>query len=166
MKKPFVELIAAVADNGVIGSKGRLPWHLPKDLRHFKVTTMGAPMIMGRKTFESLPALLPGRAHIVLTNDGAWWREGVKVVHSLEEALEAVEGPRVSVIGGGEIYREFLRYADRIFLTEVHLEPEGDARFPHLEENEWITVRGMREPAEGKYPAHTFVIKSRRPEGG
>lgn len=162
MTKPEVQIVVAVADNGVIGHKGKLPWHLPKDLRHFKATTMGAPMIMGRKTFESLPALLPGRKHIVLTNDGAWWRNGIEVVHSVEEALERVDAPKVSIIGGGEIYREFLPYTDRIFLTEVHLEPEGDAYFPELHENEWITVRGGREPAEGQYPAHTFLIKSRR----
>ena len=117
MIRPTIEIVVARADNGVIGKDGRLPWHLPADLRHFKITTMGAPMIMGRKTFEGLPGLLPRREHIVLTRDKSWSAEGVKTARSRDEALALAAGDRVSIIGGAEIYREFLPITDRIHLT-------------------------------------------------
>lgn len=159
---PRVEIVVAVADNGVIGREGRLPWHLPADLRHFRITTMGAPMIMGRRTFESLPGVLPGREHIVLTRDRGWRRDGIKVAHSPEEALALAGSDRVSVIGGAEIYRAFLPLADRIHLTEVHVAPEGDTNFPQLNTREWNIARGARQPAEGEHPAHSFVLMERR----
>jgi dihydrofolate reductase len=162
MIRPRIELIVARADNGVIGKDGAMPWHLPADLRHFKVTTMGAPMIMGRKTFESLPGLLPSREHIVLTRDSRWTRKGAIVVHSREEALARAAGDRASVIGGAEIYREFLPLADRIHLTEVHVSPEGDTVFPQLNQIEWDARRGNRQGAEGDAPAHTFVTLTRK----
>nr|AIA10581.1 dihydrofolate reductase [uncultured bacterium] len=166
MIKPTVELVVARADNGVIGKDGTLPWHLPSDLRHFKIQTMGAPMIMGRKTFESLPKVLPGREHIVLTRDPAWKAEGVKVARSRDEALALAAGDRVSIIGGAEIYREFLPIADRIHLTEVHLSPDGDTWFPQLNGREWSVRRGDEVPAEGDRPAHTFVTLTRRAIAG
>ena len=162
MRPPRVELVVARADNGVIGHEGKLPWHLPADLKHFKITTMGAPMIMGRKTYESLPGLLPGREHIVLTHDKEWKADGVKVAHSLEEALSLAAGDRVSVVGGAEIYREFLPLAERIHLTEVHIAPEGDTWFPQFNWRDWNIARGRREPAEGERPAHTFLLMERR----
>ena len=161
MNRPRVEIVVARADNGVIGHEGRLPWHLPSDLMHFKIATMGAPMIMGRKTFESLPGLLPGREHIVLTRDPAWKRKGVSVAHSRDEALALAAGERVSVIGGAEIYREFLPVTDRIHLTEVHLSPDGDTFFPQLNNRSWSMWRAERAPADGEAPAHTFVILNR-----
>ena len=122
--------MVARADNGVIGKDGGLPWHLPEDLRRFKALTMGTPMIMGRKTFESLPKLLPGRRHIVITRDPNWRAEGAEVVHDAEQALAlAGEGP-VSIIGGAEIFRLFAGRADRIELTEVHGQIEGDTILP------------------------------------
>lgn len=163
LRHPRVELIVARADNGVIGRDGRLPWHLPADLRQFKITTMGAPMIMGRKTFDSLPGLLPGREHIVITRDSGWQAEGVKVAHSRDEALALASGAeRVSVIGGAEIYREFLPLAERIHLTEVHLTAEGDTFFPQLNSRDWNVARGRREEAQGDAPAHTFILMERR----
>ncbi len=164
MNRPRVEIVVARADNGVIGHEGRLPWHLPSDLMHFKITTMGAPMFMGRKTFESLPRVLPGREHIVLTRDPAWKRKGVGVAHSRDEALALAAGERVSVIGGAEIYREFLQVTDRIHLTEIHLSPDGDTFFPQLNGVEWSIQRGRQESAEGDRPAHTFVILTRKPQ--
>jgi len=123
-----IVLVVARAANGVIGREGRLPWHLPDDLRHFKRATMGSAMIMGRRTFESLPGLLPGRRHIVITRDRGWNAQGAETAHGPEEAL-ALAGPgRISVIGGAEIFATFLPIADRIELTEVHADVEGDTR--------------------------------------
>ena len=163
VRNPRVELIVARADNNVIGHQGRLPWHLPADLRQFKITTMGAPMIMGRKTFDSLPGLLPGREHIVISRDPNWQGDGVKVAHSRQEALDLAAGAdRVSVIGGAEIYREFMPIAERIHLTEVHIAPDGDTFFPQLNSRDWNVARGRREPAQGEHPAHTFILMERK----
>ncbi len=163
LRHPRVELIVARADNGGIGQSGKLPWHLPADLRQFKITTMGAPMIMGRKTFESLPGLLPGREHIVLTRDPDWHNDGAKVAHSRDEALELAAGcDRVSVIGGAEIYRLFMPLAERIHLTEVHIVPEVDTFFPQLNSRDWNVARGRRQEAQGEYPAHTFILMERK----
>lgn len=163
MNRPRVEIVVARADNGVIGKGGTLPWRLPADLRQFKITTMGAPMIMGRKTFDSLPGLLPGREHIVLTRHPGWRGERVRIAHSLDEALDFAAGDRVSVIGGAEIYRMFLPITDRIHLTEVHVSPEGDTFFPQLNGQEWSVRRGDCVPTQGDHPAHTFVTLTRKP---
>jgi dihydrofolate reductase len=163
LTRPSVEIVVARADNGVIGANGTLPWRLPKDMRHFKAVTLGAPMIMGRKTFESLPGILPGRRHIVLTRDPAWARDGVDVAHSVEEALGLADGERVSIIGGAEIYRLFLPIADKIHLTEVHLEPAGDTVFPALDAAVWHHPDiPERWPAEGGLPAFRFTTLVRR----
>ena len=163
LPNPRVEIVVARADNGVIGHQGRLPWHLPADLRQFKITTMGAPMIMGRKTFDSLPGLLPGREHIVVTRDKGWKADGVKVAHSRDEALQLAAGAeRVSVIGGAEIYHEFMPLTERIHLTEVHVAPEGDTFFPQLNSRDWNVARGHRQPANGDAPAHTFILMERK----
>jgi dihydrofolate reductase len=163
LTRPSIEIVVARADNCVIGIGGKLPWRLPKDLRHFKAVTSGAPMIMGRKTFISLPGILPGRRHIVLTHDGAWRREGIEIAHSIEEALDLVDGDRVSIIGGAEIYRQFLPITDKIHLTEVHLEPEGDTFFPELDPAVWRPIcLPDRWPAEGGFPAHRFTTLQRR----
>src|ERR1700754_1028743 len=119
----------ARADNGVVGRDGKLPWHLPADLKRFKAQTMGRAMIMGRKTFESFPAPLPGRRHIVLTRDRDWSAEGAEVAHTPDEAL-ALAGNDAAVIGGAEVFALFLDRADRIELTEVHAAPDGDAVVP------------------------------------
>lgn len=140
-----------------------MPWHIPADLRHFKQVTKGRPMIMGRKTFDSLPGLLPGRRHIVLTRDTAWEEEGAEVVHSVEAALKAANGPHVCVIGGAEIYRLFLPIADRIELTEIDAEPAGDTQMPAFDADEWREIARENHAAEGNIPRHDFVTLVRRP---
>ena len=163
MDRPEIVLVVAVADNGVIGSEGTMPWHLPADLRRFKALTMGKPMIMGRKTFESLPGLLPGRRHIVLTRDPAWSEEGAEVAHSPEAAIALANAPHIAVIGGAEIYRQFLPHADRIEWTEVMAEPEGDTRFPDFDRSQWIETAREEHPADGRAPGFAFVTLLRKP---
>jgi dihydrofolate reductase len=159
---PEIILIVARATNGVIGRDGALPWHLPADLRRFKQLTTGAPMIMGRKTFDSLPGLLPDRRHIVLTSNPDWAEDGAEVVHSVEAALRAANAPRVSVIGGAEIYALFLPHADRIEMTDVHGTFVGDTSFPEVDLHIWHEVARTPHPAEGNRPAHDFVTLQRR----
>ena len=163
MNRSEVFLVVAVADNGVIGAQGALPWHISTDLRRFKALTIGQPMVMGRKTFESLPGLLPGRRHIVLTRDQDWDEEGAEVVHSLEDALNLANSPHIAVVGGADIFRLFLHRADRIELTEVHLEPEGDTRFPAFDRGAWYESFREHHPADGKVPAFDFVTLLRKP---
>ncbi|MFD1610398.1 dihydrofolate reductase [Sphingomonas tabacisoli] len=146
--KPEIVFVIARAENGVIGRNGDLPWRIPEDLRRFKALTMGAPMIMGRKTFESLPRLLPGRRHIVLTR-GDWWAEGAEVAHTVEEALALADRPRVSIVGGADIFRLFEPLADRIELTEVRGNVEGDTVVPPF--------AGWREKAREDHDGYSFV---------
>lgn len=157
MNHPEVTLVIARATNGVIGADGRLPWRLPNDLRRFKQLTMGSPMIMGRKTFDSLPGLLPDRRHVVLTRDEIWSEEGAEPVYSVEEALRTANAPRVSVIGGAEIFRLFLPHADRIELTEVKLEPTGDAQIDYPSGDKWHETGRIENPATDGRPAHDFI---------
>ncbi len=145
----------------MIGVDGRLPWHLPADLKRFKAQTMGKPMIMGRKTFESFPSPLPGRRHIVLTRDSAWRRDGAEVATSVEDALALASGGDIAVIGGAEIFALFLPLAQRIELTEVHLSPDGDATVPPFGP-EWRETAREDHPADGDRPAHSFVMLERR----
>lgn len=145
----------------MIGVDGRLPWHLPADLRRFKAQTMGKPMIMGRKTFESFPAPLPGRRHIVLTRDSSWRRDGAEVAASLADALDLAGGGDIAVIGGAEIFALLLPLAGRIELTEVHLSPAGDATVPPFGP-EWRETAREDHPADGERPAHSFVTLERR----
>ena len=162
MNHPEISLILARADNGVIGADGSIPWHIPADLRRFKQITMGAPMIMGRKTFDSLPGLLPGRRHIVLTRDTGWAEDGAEVVHSVEAALKAATAPHVWVIGGAEIYALFLPIADRIELTEVHLDVAGDAAIPAFDEKSWQEASRDVYDADSGLPAFDWVTLKRR----
>ncbi len=161
---PEIILIMARADNGAIGHKGKMPWHLPADLRRFKQLTMGKPMVMGRKTFDSLPGILEGRRHIVITRAAAWEEEGVEVAHSPEEALRIANAPHVAVIGGAEIYGLFLPHADRIELTEVHASPEGDAFIPYPDPA-WQEIAREDHPADGSKPAYSFVTFQRKARG-
>ena len=136
-----IVIVIAMADNGVIGNAGGIPWQLPDDLRRFKAATLGKPCIMGRKTWDSLPKKpLPGRRNIVVTRDSAWRAEGAETAQSLEDALAQAksEAPaEIMVIGGAEIYREALPLASRIQLTEVHEFPDGDTRF-FFDRSAWI----------------------------
>ena len=156
-----IVLVLARADNGVIGRDNRLPWHLPADLKRFKALTQGKPMIMGRRTFESLPGLLPGRRHIVLTRDRAWRAEGAEVAHDIVGALALVGGKEVAVIGGAEVYALFLDRADRIELTEVHLNPEGDASIDAFDSVEWREREREDHPAAEGRPAFSWVTLER-----
>ncbi|MDP5279411.1 dihydrofolate reductase [Sphingomonas sp. DG1-23] len=155
---PRITFHLARADNGVIGRDGKLPWHLPADLRRFKAQTMGKPMVMGRKTFESFPAPLPGRRHIVLTRDARWSAEGAEVAHSPDDAL-ALAGEEAAVIGGAEVFALFLDRADLIELTEVHLDVEGDAAVPAF--TGWRETARADHPAEAGRPAYSFVTLER-----
>ena len=163
--KPEITLIVARAGNGVIGKDGGLPWRIPADLKRFKALTMGAPMIMGRKTFESLPGLLKGRRHIVLTRDRGWNAEGAEVARTVEEALALAGDGDIAVIGGAEIYRQFLPVADRIELTEVHIEARGDVVIPMPDPAQWQEVARQDHPAEGARPAYSFVTYKRAGSG-
>jgi dihydrofolate reductase len=163
MNHPEIFLVVAVASNGVIGNEGAMPWHLSADLRHFKALTTGKPMVMGRKTFESLPGLLPGRRHIVLTRDAGWAEEGAEVARSVEEALQLANAPHVAVIGGAEIYALFLPRADRIEWTEVHAAPKGDTRFPDFDRSAWVEAVRTAHAPEGKLPGFDFVTLLRKP---
>ncbi|OGS53321.1 MAG: diacylglycerol kinase [Erythrobacter sp. RIFCSPHIGHO2_12_FULL_63_10] len=158
-------LIYARARNGVIGSQGKLPWHIPADLRRFKRLTMGPdgqglPMIMGRKTFESFPAPLPGRRHIVLTRDSRWSAVGAEVAHSPEEALALGGAGEVAVIGGAEINALFMARAERIELTEVHADYPGDTFMP-APGPEWTLVAREDHAQEGAVPAFSFLTLER-----
>lgn len=159
-----VVLVVARADNGVIGVDNALPWRIPADLKRFKALTMGKPMIMGRKTFESLPGVLPGRRHIVLTRSQDWQAEGADRAASVKAALSMASehGDEACVIGGAEIYALFLPFADRIELTEVHADFEGDALIPAFG-SEWREVLREDYPALRDAPAYSFVTLERAP---
>ena len=151
----MIAFILARADNGIIGVDGRLPWHIPADLKRFKALTMGKPMIMGRKTFDSFPSALPGRRHIVLTRDANWRAIGAEVAHDMPSAL-VLAGADASIIGGAEIFALFLPHTDRIELTEVHAHPRGDAMVPAFG-SDWRETERHDHSAEGDRPAYSFV---------
>ncbi len=142
-----IAMIAAVAENNAIGINNKMPWYLPGDLRYFKAVTMGKPIIMGRKTFESLRKPLPGRTNIVITRDENYHFEGIRVVHSLKDALSLAEDvalidgvQELMVIGGAEIYRQALPQAERLYLTKVYQSFEGDAFFPEIDKSQWQEI--------------------------
>lgn len=160
---PKVTLIAAMAHNRVIGIDNSLPWDLPADMRHFREQTMGKPILMGRKTYDSIGRPLPGRQNIVVTRDPAVAIEGCDVVHSIEEALQIVgDAPEVMVMGGESFYRQLLPRADRLLLTLIELEIEGDAWFPQWEAAEWEEVAREDHPADERncWP-YSFVTMER-----
>lgn len=154
MNDQRIVFVLARAANGVIGRDGRMPWHIPADLRHFRALTTGKPMVMGRKTFKSFPAPLPGRRHIVLTRDRGWSAGGAQAARTPEEALALAGEGEVAVIGGAEVFALFLPQADRIELTEVHQSPEGDAVVPPFGP-EW------RETAREDHEGYSFVALER-----
>ncbi|MFM5894715.1 MAG: dihydrofolate reductase [Novosphingobium sp.] len=163
MNRSEVFLIAAVADNGVIGADGAIPWHISEDFRRLKALTMGKPLVMGRKTFESLPGLLPGRRHIVVTRDTSWSGEGTETAGSLAAALKLANAPHIVIFGGAGLFAEALPLADRIELTEVHISPLGDVRFPEFDRNQWTETFRESHPAQGKTPGFDFVTLLRKP---
>ena len=163
MKNSPLSIIAAVARNRVIGRNNRLPWRLPADLQHFKRITMGKPMIMGRKTWESLPGLLPGRRHIVVTRDPNYHAEGADVSHILDQALSlAGDVNEIMLVGGANLYAQAMALTSRLYLTEIDTEVEGDAWFPEFAPAEWREVSREAHPADGQNPySYTFRILER-----
>jgi len=160
-----INLIVAMAKNRVIGMGNAMPWHLPADFAWFRRQTMGHPVIMGRKTFESIGRPLPGRTNIVVSRNEAWRAEGVQACRTLEGALDAAKGhAEVFVIGGATLYAQALPLAGRIFLTEVDASPEGDTWFPVLAEQEWREISREHVPADAKNAyAMSFVMLERAP---
>lgn len=162
MDKPPITLVVARAQNGVIGRDGKLPWHISADLKRFKALTTGSVMVMGRKTFESLPGLLPGRRHVVLTRDPQWSAAGAEVAHTLDEAVALAAGEPISVIGGADIFSLLLPDAARIELTEVLEDVAGDTIWPDPRrsggwQEVWSESHG---PSEGR-PPFRFVTLER-----
>lgn len=156
-------LIAALADNRVIGIDNRLPWHLPADLKHFKAVTLGKPIIMGRKTWDSLGRPLPGRLNLVVSRQPDLVLEGAEVLPSLDAAIARADQwaraqgvDELMLIGGAELYAQGLPLAQRLYLTRVHLSPEGDAWFPVFAESDWQLVSSEVHDADGAAPAHAY----------
>lgn len=156
-------LIAALADNRVIGIDNRLPWHLPADLRHFKALTLGKPIIMGRKTWDSLGRPLPGRLNLVVSRQEGLRLEGAEVLPSLAAAIDRADAwareqgvAELMLIGGAELYAQGLPLAQRLYLTRVHLEPAGDAFFPEFAAGDWQLAEREEHVAEGEAPAHAY----------
>ena len=162
-------MIVAMAENRVIGINNKLPWHLPNDLKYFKQVTMGKPIVMGRKTFESIGKPLPGRTNIVITRNAGWVSDGVKVAHSLNQAYELaaaigeIDGQsELMIIGGDQIYQSCLSEVDRIYLTQVHASVEGDAWFPELDWSQWKEIGREDFSAEGPNPYdYSFIVLER-----
>jgi dihydrofolate reductase len=152
-----------MATNGVIGQDNHLPWHLPADLQHFKSLTLGKPILMGRNTWESLPGILPGRRHIVVTRNQNYQAPGAEVVHSAEEALAAAKGePEIMIVGGSQFYAQMLPRADRLYLTLVDLEVEGDAQFPEIDFSQWRERSRETHPADESNPHSCTFLELER----
>lgn len=166
--RPAISFVVARADNGVIGRDNALPWHLPADLRHFKRLTVGKPVVMGRRTFDSIGKPLPGRHNIVMTRDRDWQAEGVTAVGNLAEAVAAAgldprsRAAEVMIIGGAAVYADALPIATRVYLTEVHDAPDGDTILPPFGADRWQEVEREDHPAEDGRPAYSFVTLERR----
>ncbi|SEB41713.1 dihydrofolate reductase [Pseudomonas saponiphila] len=170
MKKTLpLSLIAALAQNRVIGVDNSMPWHLPGDFKFFKATTLGKPIIMGRKTWDSLGRPLPGRLNIVVSRQTGLVLEGAEVYPSLQAAVERAEewaleqgASELMLIGGAQLYAQGLEQADRLYLTRVALNPAGDAWFPQFDEQQWKRVSEVPNPPEGDKPAYSFEVWERR----
>ena len=163
----IISLLLAASENNVIGKNNQLPWHLPNDLKYFKNLTWGLPILMGRKTFDSIGKPLPGRKSIVITRNGSWQHDGVEVVHSIEAAVakaEALGAKEIFVIGGAEIFTASLASASRIYLTRIHQEFEGDVFFPPIDRAEWRLGSSRFCAADEKnHYDHTYEVWERRP---
>lgn len=157
-----VIFVVARATDGTIAKDGDVPWKISEDLKRFKRLTMGLPMIMGRKTFDSLPGLLPGRRHIVLTRQKGWQGEGAEVAHSMEHALELAGPDAVAVIGGNDMFELFMPLATRLEITEIYEDTQGDV-FMAAPGPEWREVAREERPAQGGDPAYAFVTFEKLP---
>lgn len=166
----MISLIVAKADNGVIGCDNKMPWHIPAELQHFKQRTMGKPIIMGRKTFDSLGRVLPGRPHVVISRQTLQLPEQCYGVQSLQAAIDVAQTltdqPEVVIIGGAEIYRQALPLVDTLYVTEVHLDPEGDTFFPELNLGQWQVLEKQDVPVSADsaiaYSIVTYQRNQRR----
>ena len=162
-------MIVAMAENRVIGINNKLPWYLPNDLKYFKQVTMGKPILMGRKTFESIGKPLPGRTNIVLTRDETWQKDGVRAVNAMDQAFAVADADceingqdEIMIIGGDQIYKTSLPLVDRIYLTQVHAEVNGDAYFPEVDWSEWKEIGREDFKAEGPNPYdYSFIVLDR-----
>ncbi|TNI55073.1 type 3 dihydrofolate reductase [Aeromonas veronii] len=161
-----ISMIAAMAHDRVIGKDNQMPWHLPADLAHFKRVTLGKPVLMGRKTFESIGRPLPGRRNLVISRNPDYQAEGIEVVGSVEAALALLAGSsaeELMVIGGGHLYAEMLPSADCLYLTRIDLAVEGDTRFPAFDDGQWQRVDCESHPADEKNPhPYSFETWQRR----
>jgi dihydrofolate reductase len=163
--RPPLELVVACDQRGLIGREGQLPWQLPDDLRRFRAVTMGKPLLMGRRTYDSIGRPLPGRISRVLSRDPAYAPEGIEVHRNLESAWDASSGaPALMVIGGGELYRQTLPLADRLLLTEVQAEVVGDVYLPPIDLAGWVCVEEIHHPADERH-AHAFTFRDWRRAG-
>lgn len=161
----MLSIIVAVGENNVIGKDNQLIWHLPRDMKHFKETTTGHYIIMGRKTYESNGRPLPNRTNVILTRDKGYNAEGCIVVHSLEEAINlAKNDPEPFIIGGGVIYEIAMPLVDRIYLTQIHHKFNGDTFFPEINMGEWIEVekRVFKPDEKNKYPFTIFTLDRKK----
>ena len=162
MRRPVVTIVAAVADNGMIGRGEGLPWHLPADLAFFKKTTSGGTVVMGRKTYETLSGSLPNRRNIVVTRNAGWSVPDAERAGSLDDAIGRCEADECFILGGATVYEQALPIADRMVITHVHAEPEGDTRFPEWERSDWRVVsEERREADERNAHAMTFTVYER-----
>jgi len=166
IKDRIISHIVAASENNIIGKDGGMPWRLPDDFRFFKNTTWAMPVIMGRKTFESMPESLPGRINIVITSDPKWNRKGVSVSHNLEEALDCAmdaDTREIFIIGGGRIFKDTMEIADKIYLTRVHAEIDGDTQYPVIDPSKWEKVSEAEHPSDAKHDyAFTFETWERK----
>jgi dihydrofolate reductase len=163
-RAPVISLVVAVAENGLIGRDGGLPWRIPGDLRHFKAVTMGKPIVMGRKTWESLGRPLPGRRNIVITRNADYRAEGAAVAHDLNAAIAvAGDAPEICVIGGAEIYAQALPRAHRLYLTEVHGAPAGDTFFPAFDRGAWreVSREAIKADEKASHDASIVVLEKK-----
>ena len=161
MAGPKISIIVAVAANGVIGAHNTLPWRLPEDLKYFRARTMGHPIIMGRKTWDSLGRALPGRRNLVVSRNAQLQATGAEVFTSLDAALAACADEEVFVIGGAQLYREAMPHADRLYITEIAQAFEGDAHFPSPEAQQWLETSRERHTSESGLD-YAFVIYDRK----
>ena len=172
MKK--IAIVVAMAENRVIGRNNELPWHIPEDLKYFKKITTGHPILMGRKTFESIGRPLPNRINIVITANSQWSAKGVIVCHDIEEAMRVaarqaavMDVEYCMVIGGARLYRQILDRADRLYLTLIHAKFEGDTTFPAVVKSDWIEVSRIENLTEtGNTPGYSFIVLDRKNAGG
>lgn len=162
----IISLLVAAAENNVIGKDNKLPWYLPSDLKYFKNLTWGMPVVMGRKTYQSLGKPLQGRKNIVVTRNQHWAEEGLTIVHNIEAAIEAAKEENVKeifIIGGAEIFKTTFAMADRLYVTRIHQAFEGDVYFPEINTNDWQLVKSIDcAPDEKNLYAHTFEVWERK----